>query len=130
MPGIIEKRIWVIAAVLWALVIFVLCALPGKDIPNPHIDIPHLDKLVHGGMFFVMSVLLVLSLEHYTPLARIRIYVIAVCVAFGYGGLMEILQHYCFDRSGDVWDLWADVIGGIAGCVCYPFIGRMWHRKN
>ncbi|MDE6452217.1 MAG: VanZ family protein, partial [Odoribacter sp.] len=125
MTEITEKRIWIAAAVLWASVIFILCAMPAKEIPTPHLNIPHLDKIVHGGMFFVMSVLLILPLERYTSLTKRRIYTIAVWVAFGYGGLMEILQHYCFGRSGDVWDLLADVVGGIVGCVCYPLVRRI-----
>lgn len=129
MLGITEKRIWIVAAVLWISVIFVLCALPASEIPAPRLDIPHLDKVVHGGMFWVMSVLLILPLERYTSLTRGRIYAIAVWVAFGYGGLMEILQYYCFGRSGDVWDLLADVIGGIAGCVCYSLVRRIRHTK-
>ena len=129
MLGVTEKRIWVVAVVLWISVIFLLCSLPAGEIPAPRMDIPHLDKVVHGGMFWVMSVLLILPLKRYTSLSRERIYAIAVCVAFGYGGLMEILQQYCFGRSGDVWDLLADVVGGVAGCACYPFVRRIGHIK-
>lgn len=45
-----------------------------------------------------------------------------------YGGIIEILQYNFFNRSGDVWDLLADVTGGIAGCLCYPFIKRTLFR--
>ena len=46
-------RIFVWANVIWFLIIFVLCALPGEDIPDPRLNIPHLDKVVHFGMFFI-----------------------------------------------------------------------------
>ena len=47
-----RKQLLLFRNIIWALVIFVLCAMPSEDIPNPHWDIPHLDKVVHFGMFF------------------------------------------------------------------------------
>lgn len=121
-------RIFLGANILWFLIIFILCALPGDDIPDPHLDIPHLDKVVHFGMFFIFSLLLVYPLERNTSLPLMLIFSIAVGVAFVYGGLLEILQYYFFNRSGDVWDLFADVLGGIGGCLCYPTIKRIFCR--
>lgn len=108
------------ANVLWILIIFILCAMPSEDIPDPHLDIPHLDKVVHFGMFFIMSLLLCYPLELHSSLSRKKIYTIAILVSFVYGGLIEILQHNFFNRGGDVWDLTADVAGGVAGCIFYP----------
>ena len=61
-------RIFVWANVIWFLIIFVLCALPGEDIPDPRLNIPHLDKVVHFGMFFIFSLLLICPLERRTSL--------------------------------------------------------------
>ena len=55
---------------------------------------------------------------------------IAMLVALIYGGGIEILQANFFNRSGDVWDLVADVSGGIAGCLCYPIVKRFIPMKN
>lgn len=126
-PG---RQILIPLGILWALVIFTLCALPSEDIPDPHLNIPHLDKIVHFGMFFIMSLLIAFPFEWYTSFSLKQIYMIAVLVALGYGGLIEILQHYFFHRGGDVWDLLADVAGGVAGCVCYPLVKRILHIKN
>lgn len=125
-----DKKILVGMAFVWAFIIFMLCALPGEDIPDPHLNIPHLDKIVHGGMFFIMSLLIVLPFELHTSLTTKQIYAIAIGVALGYGGLIEILQHYFFNRGGDVWDLLADVAGGVIGCVFYPVVRRMLHIEN
>ena len=75
--------------IIWAGVIFFLCAIPSDSIPDPKLKIPHLDKVVHFGMFF-------------------------------YGGLIEVLQFKYFNRGGDWWDLFADVLGGVVGCLLYP----------
>ena len=42
-----KNHILLFRNIIWALVIFVLCAIPGKDIPNPHWVFPHIDKIVH-----------------------------------------------------------------------------------
>ncbi len=125
-----NKKITIVTTILWILVVFVLCAIPGDSIPDPHMNIPHLDKVVHFGMFFIMSVLWALTLEQLTEWPLKKIYLLAILIAFGYGGLIEILQHFYFNRGGDVLDLLADVAGGIAGCLCYPFIKRLLHLEN
>ena len=106
-----DKRTLILANIIWILIIFILCAMPSEDIPDPHLDIPHLDKVIHFGMFFILSLLIILT-------------------AFIYGGLIEILQHYFFNRGGDVWDLAADIAGGIAGCLCYPVTKRIFKIKH
>ena len=48
-----DKRTLILANIIWILIIFILCAMPSEDIPDPHLDIPHLDKVIHFGMFFI-----------------------------------------------------------------------------
>ena len=124
------RHIFILANILWVVIIFILCAMPSDDIPDPHWNIPHLDKVVHFGMYFVLSILLIFPLEEYSCLKQSRIYLIAILVALIYGGGIEILQANFFNRSGDVWDLGADVSGGIAGCLCYPIVKRFIPMKN
>lgn len=117
--------------IIWIFIIFALCAMPSQDIPDPGIDIPHLDKVVHFGMFFIMSLLICYRYER--PCLK-KIYGIAIGFSFLYGGLIEILQHYFFNRGGDVWDLLADVAGGVAGCLLFPTVkkieARFLHKKR
>lgn len=113
--------------IIWVVIIFVLCAMPSQDIPDPGINIPHLDKMVHFGMFFIMSLLICYRYEHSNWKT---IYKIAIGFSFLYGGLIEILQHYFFNRGGDVWDLLADIIGGVAGCLSFPTIKKIEARLH
>lgn len=117
--------------ILWILIIFALCAMPPQDIPDPGLEIPHLDKVVHFGMFFIMSLMICYRYER--PSLKI-IYGIAIGFSFLYGGLIEILQHYFFNRGGDVWDLLADVTGGVTGCLLFPAVkkleARFFHKKR
>ena len=41
------RHIFILANILWVVIIFILCAMPSDDIPDPHWNIPHLDKVVH-----------------------------------------------------------------------------------
>lgn len=121
---------FVFANIIWILVIFILCAIPGEDIPDVRWNIPHLDKVVHFGMYFILSLLLVYPLEKYTSLRLKTIFLIVFLVSFIYGGIIELLQHYLFNRSGDLWDLSADILGGLAGYFCYPVVKRIFPFKN
>lgn len=133
MPNLNKKYLPLLtgANLLWILVIFALCTMPPQDVPEPGIEIPHLDKVVHFGMFFIMSLLICYRFER--PALK-SIYGIAIGFSFLYGGLIEILQHYFFNRGGDVLDLLADVAGGVAGCVLFPTVkkieARFLHRKR
>ena len=62
------RHIFILANILWVVIIFILCAMPSDDIPDPHWNIPHLDKVVHFGMYFVLSILLIFPLEEYSCL--------------------------------------------------------------
>lgn len=112
--------------VLWAIVIFVLCSIPGNDLPKTSlIAIPHFDKIVHFGMFFVMGIFLFAELSIQTKLKQIPIIGIILLLIAIYGGLIEYLQqNYFIHRSGDYWDLAADILGGIFAIIMYPWLKK------
>ena len=76
--------------IIWAGVIFFLCAIPSDSIPDPKLNIPHLDKVVHFGMFFIMSIFLCSELRYQTRLSLQKIYLIAIGFSFIYGGSSAI----------------------------------------
>lgn len=121
---ILSRRSLIGANILWALVVFTLCVMPGDSVPDTGIRIPHFDKVVHFGMFFITSLLLALPLHLYARFRRRHILLLAVVFAFLYGGILEILQSRFFGRSGDFADLVADLVGAFAGCLCYPWLLR------
>ena len=77
------------------------------------ISIPHFDKIVHMGLFFILCFLLVSAYsmtrtQHFTLLAI-------------YGALIEWLQALTGYRSGDVYDWIADVLGIVLLFVALDF---------
>ena len=113
-----KHYIW---AVLWAVVVVVLCSLPATatdDVPN----FPGLDKLVHTGFFFVFTVLLyygaIRRAGTFRPSWRISIKVVIFSCLFAL--FTEYLQWKVFTyRSAEAWDLFADAVGTGMGVFAY-----------
>ncbi|MES2061692.1 MAG: VanZ family protein [Bacteroidota bacterium] len=105
-------------AILWALFILLICAIPFGSVGNSPLFFPGFDKLVHCGLFFVLSVLYCAgSIRKWnTRSIRIEIAMKNTIVLISYGALIEALQSTVFTwRSGDWNDLLADAIGACMG---------------
>lgn len=100
-------------ALLWAAIILWLCLIPGKSLPEwDWFAIFDLDKLVHGGMFFVLSVLLAQAFKG----GGVKRYLLwAVVVSTGYGLFTEFMQGLeALGRRTDINDIIANTIGAVA----------------
>jgi VanZ family protein len=102
-----------ILSIIWALIIFGLCATPGHLIPSANwLELLSFDKWVHAGMFFVLCSLLFLVVIKYDQSKMCMIIYFLTCVL--YGGLLEIMQAKCFsNRSAD----WQDFVANSFGCL-------------
>lgn len=113
---------------LWALLILILCGMPGKDIPHiSFLELLSFDKFVHANIFFVFVLLTIRGLIVQTRFSGIqhsaKITAFLFCTA--YGGLMEVMQGTLFaDRSMDIYDFIANTFGCTIGCLCYNWIER------
>jgi VanZ family protein len=121
-----KTRILLILSIAWALLIFYFCTASPDRIPRW--QIPHLDKVAHAGFFFVQSVFLSLLFNFQTKKSYFQIILLSTLVAFLYGGLIEVLQSRFFNRTGDLYDLTADVLGGFAGAMTYPTLLRIYRK--
>lgn len=76
------------------------------------------DKLLHAVAYALLSILVAQYLHIYTRSWKTVFY--AGCLAILYGGLMEVLQLMMqAGRLAEWWDLVADIIGALAGCVIF-----------
>lgn len=107
-------------AFLWALLIGVLCAIPGKDLPHSDwLEMLSFDKFVHAGIFGVQFYLTARGFLYQDRSTFFRKYhnVAAIILSIAYGGLMEILQGALFvERSADIYDFIANSFGVL---ICY-----------
>ncbi len=114
-----------IPALLWAGIIFIIISIPGNNFPKTGmLTIPHIDKIVHLGMFLVFGVLLSYGLYLQKNPWYVHKYYGSITVLLGiiYGGLTELLQHYVLNmRSGTWTDFLANLFGTIFGV--FIFVG-------
>lgn len=112
-------------AILWTLLIFFLCFLPGKDIPD--VNIPFIDKWAHIILFGVFSFLWLCS----APSANLRWLLIMFVTSVFLGWLVEYIQgHYIPNRTQDIVDIAADATGGIAGIVFFVILYRRFNKNQ
>jgi VanZ family protein len=111
---------WNWPGILWAFFIFFLCSLPGNDVPKVQFLFEDFDKVAHFGLFFILSALMYRGFRKqnsFLILYQFPCFLITVfCII--YGGGIELYQGYFVpDRSADVYDLIADIIGGIFSLI-------------
>ncbi len=124
-----KKRARVLA-IIWTLLIFILCLLPGKDIPK--VRIPSADKYVHiilfGGFAF-------LWLCGY-PTRNIFFLIIIFFITVFFGWFIEFLQGLLksLGRSKDFMDLLADSGGDLLAVLLFWVMSylaeKSYDRKN
>ena len=116
-------RLW---AILWTLLIFVLCFLPAKEIPD--VRVPMADKWVHFVLFGVFSFLWLLSFPKFAARHLLLVLVCAVLL----GWLVELLQGQLIflGRSQDNMDTLADGIGGLMGVVLFWLLHKLNNHRS
>jgi len=117
------KNRWIIASILWALVILVLCSIPGKDLPAASwFELISLDKWVHAAMFAIQYLLLIraFAAEFISNIIYSLKNWLAVLIAVVYGALTEFYQHaFLTDRVADIYDFVANTVGVFIGVLIY-----------
>ncbi|MDM8176498.1 MULTISPECIES: VanZ family protein [Olivibacter] len=120
-------------AILWAVVVLLLTCLP---MDNTTEKVPHfegMDKLVHTGFFFVFSVLLCLGYarKKKTHQPQFGIFLKALIFSAIFALLTEFLQYQFFTyRSGDWWDVFADMTGTGMGLFSYLVLHRSYRAAK
>lgn len=121
-------------ALLWALVIFVLCNMhleTSGEVSWYYFD--GIDKVVHAGMFFVLGIL---SYWGFSEQKRWKSgsrhagwYALLLCML--YGGLIEVLQGLVFTyRSADWIDWLFDIAGALLGLWVFGLVKKRYIRRN
>ena len=107
------------------LVIFIgTCLITSEQVPDMPQGIAW-DKLVHFGMFFVLSAVCLFSYYKWCggkpKMGRWLFWGFVMPVA--YGGVIELLQKYVFTHRGAEWgDLVANTLGSLVACVLVVWI--------
>lgn len=110
--------------IIWTLIIFGLCSMPGKAIPKiSWLELLSFDKFVHAGIFFVEQILFMRALSSLDKKMFYGILALLFCIL--YGGSLELMQFYIFSsRSGDVFDFIANSSGALLGFLLFSKINK------
>ncbi len=120
--------------VIWTIVIYVLLTMPNNDLPTlSFLDAIHFDKLVHAGLFAMLTFLFSWPFRKLYP-AQHSLFVSIAVVALLYGIAMEYVQKYfTTDRDFDINDMFADGFGCLVGYIAVRYIVnriRKWLKNK
>ncbi|MBC7912566.1 MAG: VanZ family protein [Pyrinomonadaceae bacterium] len=119
-------------AIIWAIIVLILCDLPLESVTEKVPTFEGLDKLVHTGFFFVLTVLLFYGKIRQQGSYSFRILTIIkiLLITVALGGGIELLQWKIFTyRSAELWDLFTDMVGVGMGIFGYIFLHRTGNEK-
>ena len=112
-------------SIFWALLILVLCLLPGKDIPS--LAIFEFDKLVHFLIYMLLALLMYYGWKKQTsfPALQNKTILKILIITSTYGFVVEILQELLTaDRHFDILDALANSTGAVAGSLMGTFVKK------
>lgn len=111
-------------ALIWAIVIFILSIIPGKDLPE--LDINYFDKLAHATVYAILSFLILLACPSRTLNV---IFLWAFLLPVSYGIMIELFQGtFLNDRITDVYDMIANAIGSLVVSIL-AYLGSTRHVR-
>jgi len=100
----------------WAVVVFGLSSIPGTRIPD--VGFTFADKVAHIGVYGVLGALCYRALQRGgRPTGRPRRVLAAALLALAYGMTDEFHQMFVPNRSSELLDLAADLLGGTLGAL-------------
>ena len=106
-------------SVLWAILIFVLCATPGQYLPSEKwLELIAFDKFVHATIFFILlSLGFLKAFKHHQSSF---VFVMSFIFAFFYGAILEFMQaNYFSNRSADFYDIAANTAGSVIAVLVF-----------
>lgn len=111
-------------SILLAMVIALLCLLPGNDLPFDSLfSIPHFDKLVHISMYAALG--FVALMESRQTQKYSLFHLLLMLIIFMLSGLIEILQATVATNRGAEWyDLLANFLGLWVGYLVFILLGK------
>lgn len=110
---------------LATILILIGILMPSSDIPS--VGIPHIDKVVHCGMFGTLT--LCMYGEYYYKNKKYPKEILAIGIVLLYAVLTELLQKLASGRSCDVMDWIADSIGTFLAVLVFH-IGVNYYKKR
>lgn len=100
-------------AIIWLLLSIWLLTIPGSKIPHQDwFDTFQVDKWVHICLFFILCFLFMLPFKKQMHTKKTYWFATIAFLGIVYGIGIEFIQRdYIANRSFDIWDIVADIVG-------------------
>jgi VanZ family protein len=117
--------------VIWMAIILYISLTPASKIPRTNIFmIENFDKLVHFGMYFILS-LIICSIIKIGDRKKIFIILLPILISVTTGGVLEIMQELLpINRSCSLGDFLANMSGAVVGALLYIYIPEKYKIKK
>ncbi len=116
-------------SIFWTVIVCVLSNLPGNSINNVGFKIPHLDKIVHLGMYFILSFVVMLDIALRSKVIK-KHFIFSFFYSFILGILMEMTQHFfAVSRQADIFDVLFNSIGSLLGILAFRIINLFFNKR-
>lgn len=114
---------------LWAGLIFWNSS--QSDITVPVALFPHTDKLIHGGVYFILAWLIIRALLIYLPKKTFCTHaIITTVLGLVYGASDEWHQFFVPGRSCDILDWFADAAGILLAVFIFYWFQKKVQKQN
>ena len=114
--------------IIWLTIIFYGLFIPSSSLPKkPFFAIPHFDKMVHFGLFFIFCLLLFVPFKK----LKTKYMLVAPLVAIILSAILETTQHIISPtRSSNFFDFMAITTGILASIIVFHFLisERKWEK--
>lgn len=124
-----NNKVWLVYTplIIYWIILFTATTLPGPQLPDIHIG----DKIEHFGAFFILSIMVNLTLIFQRKSFFLFRYAILVTIitCMTYGAIDEIHQMIIPGRFADIRDWLADSTGALAGVLVLNFLKKLFDYK-
>jgi VanZ family protein len=117
-----------IKPLIWLTIIFYGLFIPSTNLPKkPFFAIPHFDKMVHFGLFFIFCLLL------FVPFKKMKTnyMLVAPLIAIILSAILETTQQLISPtRSSNFYDFMANTLGILASIIVFHFLisEKKWEK--
>jgi len=122
-----DKRLFL--AVLWLVIVAAALLTPGNNLPKVPL-FPYADKLIHFGVFAILTFLWsrVGTIDQQGSLCWRKLLTNLLVFTIIFPILVEYLQMYVPNRSFEIEDIIANLIGGIIGFIGFIILYKAGSR--
>ena len=124
-----NKQLFRAAQWIWAAFVFVVHVAPVDTERVSRFDFPFADKWLHAILFFLLAAISLLARDSKREM-RSSILLVALACAV-YGASLEWVQYsFTDERSGDMLDWLADLLGALTGLAAAALLEKYTSKSN